>query len=103
MIDHALQPGDRVILNKDNPDNNPELFIGDTGTVCKHWNGDPDFWVAVAWDKQLSGGHDCDGTCEKKHGWKVPVRFLETLPDREYDIDDEAVPDDYELLSFMCE
>ena len=103
MIDRSLQEGDRVVLVRDHPDNNPELMAGDTGTVCLPWMENSDRWVNVEWDKEISNGHTCDGRCENKHGWKVPVKFLDFLQEIEYDISDEAVPDIYELLSFMCE
>ena len=104
MIDRSLQPGDRVVLIEDNPDNNKHLVIGDEGTVCKLWKGnDISIWVDVEWDKSFPEGHNCDGTCEDGHGWKVHADLIDFVPDIEYDIEDDAVPDDYELLSFMCE
>lgn len=46
---------------------------GDTWRVCTDQCYDN---VGVDWDRDI-GGHNCNGTARARHGWNVPVRFLE--------------------------
>ena len=63
--------GDRVVLMNDEPAKNPDLSIGDEGTICAIVDRE----IGVRWDHKVQYGHDCsygDGEkCEIGYGWWV--------------------------------
>lgn len=87
--------GDRVRLLVDNPDNNPYLHAGATGTVvvCSKRAG-------VKWDDFRNGnalsGHLTGDECYS--GWFVEDDMIELIC---ADISDEDIADEAELFAFI--
>jgi len=95
----AYDVGDRVILQYDNPDDNPDLHNGDTGTVCADDPGDYSEWVSVRWDNEIEGGHTCEGTCDDGHGWNVGREYLS--PYKEAEINEADIACIAEIFSLI--
>lgn len=72
----------------DAPDNNLNIQIGSTGTVCEAVT-DTDgyqYIISVAWDEYVHG-HSCNRNCESGHGWNVSVDQIEHLYDSANDFE----------------
>lgn len=97
-----FRKGDRVYALWDNLSGNRSIQTGYTGTVVDVFQheDDPDWYeVGVRWDEEIMGGHNCDGSCETGHGWYVPAKAIEFIPEPEHD-DFEPATDD-ELMCFL--
>ena len=71
--------GDRVVLlNYNSTFSN--LKSGDTGTVCEIHGKT---FYGVNWDKEIKGGHSCDGKCPKGHGWRVSSSLIKKIENPE--------------------
>lgn len=57
------------------------VALGETGTLVHFEEISPSY--GVRWDKEDERRHDCQGNCEKKHGWYVHRRNIkaEVSPD----------------------
>lgn len=94
-----FKDGDRVVLLEDNPDGNPSMKAGLSGTVVDDMGADgdrSDSWVSVCWDEEVSGGHDCGGLCDHRYGWNVDRSWIELIAER------EVVDDDIANLAEIC-
>lgn len=50
---------------------------GDLGFVKQfHITPSGEEWLGIEWDKVVSGGHGCDGTCDSKRGYRLPQKFV---------------------------
>ncbi len=79
-----FQIDDRVVLLIDHPDNNDDLSVGATGTVCDIWKrlDDEGPAIGVEWDFQSRSFHRCNGSCADGYGWYVPdPSYLALLDD----------------------
>lgn len=57
-------------------DDRRSIKYGETGTIVPNpWDED----VAVDWDKEEIGRHDCGGYARKGHGWWVPKNCIEFI------------------------
>lgn len=90
--------GDRVYALWDNPSGNRSIQAGYTGTVVDVYP-DPEDPIGVRWDEEIIDGHNCDGSCEKGHGWYVRAEAIEFIPEPEHE-DFEPATDD-ELMCFL--
>jgi hypothetical protein len=91
--------GQRVVLIADYPDGNQELVVGKTGTVCNTpYRSRGDVWVPIRFDERHRRGHDCNGTCERGHGWSTPSRFLAPIEDENDEID---AADETSVMDFL--
>jgi len=100
----SFQVGDRVIVIADHlASENSSICRGDVGTVCDihgvFVNG-VTYLVGVSFDEDV-GGHVCDGSCEKGHGWYVRDYELARLVDIERDYSGVEIATDEELLDFL--
>lgn len=84
-----FQVGDRVRCIYECPDDNEEIHIGDTGTVCKVEIGI--LSVGVNWDHRMITGHHCNGYCPEGHGWFVRVSDVELISEASTDADTPAI------------
>ena len=75
-----FQIGDRVCCINEFPDDNEEIHIGDTGTVCDI-DEDDRLSVGVSWDHEIMLGHACKGNCNQGHGWYVNESDVELISD----------------------
>lgn len=75
-----FQIGDRVCCINEFLDDNEEIHIGDTGTVCDIDEGGRLF-VGVSWDHEIMLGHTCRGNCNQGHGWYVNESDIELISD----------------------
>ena len=80
-----FKAGDLVVLTRNHPDSNHILIAGCTGTVLKTPKLVTD-WISVCWDMDVDG-HDCDGLCERGHGWRTAREYLEVIEDEPIDPD----------------
>ena len=81
-----FQIGDRVRCVNEWPDENDEINIGDTGTVCSV-DDDGALSVGVSWDHAISLGHSCKGNCAWGHGWYINESDIELISEAEPDAD----------------
>lgn len=102
MNEMVFSPGDIVVLTKDHPDDNETLVAGCTGTVLRD-QGDISLsnWVNVCWDKEIDGGHNCEGLCRHGYGWNVPREALRLFSLREIKKSDVASEKDLIALFQM--
>lgn len=94
--------GDRVYALWDNPSGNRSIQAGYTGTVVDVYPyecNDPETMIGVRWDEEIMEGHNCNGSCDKWHGWYVRAKAIEFIPEPEHD-DFEPATDD-ELMCFL--
>jgi len=98
---YKFRKGDRVYALWDNPSGNRSIQAGCTGTVVDvyPYEGDPEDHIGVRWDEEIMEGHNCDGTCDKGHGWYVLAKAIEFITEPEHD-DFEPATDD-ELMRFL--
>lgn len=93
VCDADFQPGDEVRSTIDNPDGNPQILRGDTGTVIcgREFPGGA---ILVAWD--IDNGHDGFDAChcptnelpdDSVTGWYVLCSDLDRVADCPADID----------------
>lgn len=82
--------GDRVVCLTDYPDDNEDIRIGSTGTVCRVTPEEDCGDVGVCWDIKVEGGHHCQGTCEHGFGWFVRPYMIEldTVSDEPFEFDE---------------
>ena len=89
--------GDYVMLLRDHPDDNPELFVGDVGVVVVT---DGDKRVGVNWFKPI--GHSCSGHLsgdDGNNGWYVDKKDLAlSYAPEELEVLPEDLPDISELF-----
>ena len=79
-----LNIGDRVEAVCDHIALSKSLLAGDQGVVCEITS---DRTVGVRWDAEVVRGHDCDGHCDKGHGWRVNKKDLRRVePEGDIDI-----------------
>lgn len=81
-----FQIGDCVRCVNEWPDENDEINIGDTGTVCSV-DDDGVLSVGVSWDHAINLGHTCRGNCALGHGWYVNESDIELISEAESDAD----------------
>lgn len=81
-----FQVGDCVEAIRNHPDGNPDIKIGDLGTVCRVSDN-----IGVNWGKPIQRGHDCGHTCKHGLGWYVgrnEIRLYE--PEGAIDIEEDS-------------
>lgn len=96
-----LYVGAKVECMVDNPDDNPDIVQGSSGTVCVVDDGAPR--IGVEWDFQLEGGHNCNGRCKQGYGWYVDisdVRVVEQIS-TEFEVDGAAIDEFLGLFTSM--
>jgi hypothetical protein len=54
------------------------LEVGDEGVVVKARYG-KDMWISVRWDRRNEHMHDCDGECDRGHGWNLSPEIVELV------------------------
>lgn len=55
-----------------------KIEYGEKGTVVPNLLDEKGI-VAIDWDKEEDGRHDCDGTARDGHGWWVPKDYVEII------------------------
>lgn len=85
----AFEIGDRVECILDYPDDNGDITVGCTGTICCF--SDDDNSVGVCWDEKVSGGHDCCDNCEYGHGWYVNPKYICIVETEDFEVDEEML------------
>lgn len=79
--------GEMIVLTVEHPDGNADLYMGDVGTVCNTYEG-TQYAIGVDFGRKISRGHDCGGSCEYGHGWKLRRgEFSFASPEFQNDID----------------
>lgn len=58
---------------------------GDTGTICGILSEAPARIFHVKWDREIKGGHDCDGNCKFGYGWNVSARMIRVIDETCHD------------------
>lgn len=86
-MEYAFEVGDRVECALDYPDDNGDITVGCTGTVCCFC----DDGIGVCWDEKVSGGHDCSGNCEYGHGWYVNPKYICIVETEDFEVDEEML------------
>lgn len=80
-----VEIGDLVEAIVDHPDRNKTILSGDRGIV--RYVGISR--IGVEWESEVSGGHTCDGRCQRGYGWFVNFRDIAVV-NEETDIDDDS-------------
>lgn len=88
-MDCDFEIDDRVECILDRPDNNDDIVVGCTGTVC-HFDM-YDGCIGVCWDHEISGGHDCCTRCENGHGWYVKPKYIRVIEIEDFEVDEEML------------
>ena len=71
--------GDQVSLLIDHPEGNPELWVGNIGTIVR----DPEAeYIGVDWGKYMDQGHTCEDACPEGQGWWVHKDLIVPVIDR---------------------
>lgn len=80
MIIDTLNVGDRVECIRDSPDDNDSISVGMQGVICIIVD-DTSPHIGVRWDEEVTGGHDCRGSCSHGYGWFVTASDIKRIDD----------------------
>ena len=90
--------GDRVVLINDEQAKNPDLSIGDKGTICAIIDRE----IGVCWDHKVQFGHVCNygygKRCEMGYGWWVFDSQIELEQEESDDLNFEIDEDKFLAL-----
>lgn len=82
MIADTFNVGDRVECIRDSPDDNDSISVGMQGVICTIADNAP-LYIGVRWDEEVTGGHDCQGSCADGYGWFVTASDIKRIDDND--------------------